>query len=84
LFLLKLNGVDGKKEDFHPFETNGFWWWADVAAVDLGAPGQKVDIYALDTLNGKNARGLTKDEYLKVKGRCGYSFEGIGYWELVK
>jgi len=82
--VLKINGVDGREGDWHAFETNDFWYWADVNARDLGAPGQKVHCYAVTTVNGEDARGMTRSEYLKKKGRCGMGFAGIADWELVR
>ncbi|RDW91834.1 hypothetical protein BP5796_01228 [Coleophoma crateriformis] len=82
-FVLKIGGVDGRKEDYVPFETNGFWWWCDIPAKDLGAPGQTVSCYTVATVNGKDVRGLTKEEYLGKKGRCAMSFGGVAAWKLV-
>ncbi|CAJ2512385.1 Uu.00g054000.m01.CDS01 [Anthostomella pinea] len=85
LLLMKIHGTDGRKEDLVTFETDGFWWWADIPARDLGAPGQKVFLYALTTLNNRDARGVTKEEYYRVKGSGGYSMSWAIYcqWELV-
>jgi hypothetical protein len=81
--VLKIWGVDGKKEDYVPFESNDFWWWADINARDLGAPGQVVTCMAVETVNGKNARGMTRAEWLQKKGRSAMSFGGVAAWELV-
>lgn len=83
VIILKIGGVDGRKEDFVPFETNGFWWWLDVERKDLGAAGQALPLYSVVTIDGKDARGMTNKEYLKKKGRCGYSFGGVACWDLV-
>jgi protein disulfide-isomerase-like protein len=81
--ILKIWGVDGRKEDFVAFENNDFWWWADVPARDLGAPGQTVTCYAVTTVNGKDMRGMTRREYLQKKGKCGMGFGGVSAWDLV-
>ncbi|KAK3338329.1 hypothetical protein B0H65DRAFT_533079 [Neurospora tetraspora] len=83
LFVVAIEGRDGRKKDFVPIDTDGFWWWADIPAIDLGAPGQKITVFAVTTLDNKCARGLTKEEYLRRKGRCAYSFKGICAWDLV-
>jgi hypothetical protein len=83
LFMLKIYGVDGRREDLVPLDHDGFWWWADVPARELGAPGQKVSLFGLDTLDGRSARGVGKEEFLRKKGRCGMSWVGIAAWELV-
>ncbi|KAI1634973.1 hypothetical protein F4809DRAFT_615910 [Biscogniauxia mediterranea] len=85
LLLIKIQGRDGRKEDLVPLDSDGFWWWTDVAARDLGAPGQKVFLYALTVLNNRDARGLTKDEYYRAKSGGGYSMSWAIYaeWELV-
>ncbi|EHL03045.1 putative protein disulfide-isomerase tigA [Glarea lozoyensis 74030] len=82
--VLKICGLDGRKDDYVPFENNDFWWWADVKARDLGAPGQVVSCYAVTTVNGKDARGLSSKEYLKKRGNSGFGFAGIAAWDLVR
>ncbi|KAH8820124.1 hypothetical protein F5884DRAFT_762918 [Xylogone sp. PMI_703] len=81
-FILKINGVDGRKDDFVPFDSNDFYWWCDVRARDLGCRGQKVSLFAINTVNGKDARGLDKKGYLEKKGRVGMGFQGIAAWEV--
>ncbi|KAI1132315.1 hypothetical protein F5Y10DRAFT_231464 [Nemania abortiva] len=85
LLLLKIHGVDGRKEDLVPLDTDGYWWWVDVPARDLGAPGMKVQLFALTVLNGRDARGVTKEAYYKTKGSGGYSMSWAIWctWELV-
>ena len=82
--VLKIGGVDGRKEDWVPFESNEFWWWADIPAKDLGAPGQKVGCFAVSNVEGKDARGMTRREYLNKKGKVGMGpFAGVCSWECV-
>lgn len=83
LFGLKIGGLDGRKEDIIPLDTDGFWYYVDVDSRDLGAPGQKVVLVAFETIDGQSARGLTKEEWLRKKGRCGYSYAFLVRWELV-
>ncbi|KAL7629097.1 hypothetical protein AAE478_000615 [Parahypoxylon ruwenzoriense] len=85
LLLMKIHGLDGRKEDLVPLETDGFWWWTDISARDLGAPGQSIFLYALTTLNNRDARGVTKEEYYRTKKSGGYSMSWAIYvkWELV-
>lgn len=85
LLLMKIHGLDGRKEDIVPLETDGFWWWIDVPARDLGAPGQTIFLYALTTLNNRDARGVTKEEYYRAKGSGGYSMSWAIYvkYELI-
>ncbi len=83
VFILAIHGIDGREDDFVPFETNGIFWWADVVPQKLGAPGQKVSAYTVDTLNGQSGRGLSVEEYRMKKGRVGMSFGGLAMWELV-
>ncbi|TGJ80961.1 hypothetical protein E0Z10_g7806 [Xylaria hypoxylon] len=85
LLLLKVHGEDGRKEDLVPLDTNGYWWWVDVPARDLGAPGMKTQLFALTVLNGRDARGVTKEEYYKTKKSGGYSMSWAIWctWELV-
>ena len=48
----------------------------------LGAKGGTVSVYTVETVDGKCARGLAKEEYLKAKGRKGMGFGGVAAWEL--
>jgi thiol-disulfide isomerase/thioredoxin len=81
--ILKIWGLDGRNEDFVAFENNDYWYWADVKARDLGAPGQKISVYSVTTINGKDARGVSRKEYLSKKGRSGFTFGAVVEWELV-
>lgn len=81
--ILKINGVDGRKEDYVAFENNDHWWWADVRAKDLGAPGQVVHCYAVTTISGRDARGVSRREYLNKKGKVAMGFGGVCAWTLV-
>lgn len=84
LFALQIGGLDGRKEDIVPMEADGFWWWLDVKARDLGIPGQKVTLIGFETIDNRDARGLTKEEFLRKKGRVGFSFAFLAQWELVE
>jgi len=83
LYMMKIHGIDGRKDDYVTMEYDGsFWWYVDIPAKELGAPGQQISCYALDILNGRSARGITAAEWKAVK--CGsWSWKGIAAWQLV-
>ena len=83
VFILQIHGPDGRHGDYVPLQTNGAVWWADVPPESLGAPGQTVTLYTVETVQGANARGWTVDEYRAAKGRKAMSFNGVAAWELV-
>ncbi|KAJ0115292.1 transglutaminase-like superfamily protein [Diaporthe amygdali] len=83
LLMMQIHGVDGRKDDTVPCESDGFWWWCDIPARDLGSPGQKVQLIALKTLGEHDGRGVTKADFLSKKGRYGMSFDIYAQWELV-
>ncbi|KAH8889668.1 hypothetical protein GQ53DRAFT_747882 [Thozetella sp. PMI_491] len=83
LLLIKLNGQNGRKDDYVPLDSDGFWWWVDIPARDLGAPGQTLSLYGLDTFEGKTGRGVSKQLFMRKKGRVAMSWVGVAAWELV-
>lgn len=32
LLVVQIHGIDGRKDDIVPCESDGFWWWCDVPA----------------------------------------------------
>ena len=83
IYILSIHGVDGRDDDFVPFDTNGMFWWADVPPEKLGARGQTITLYTVDTVQGRTGRGLSKEEYLMAKGKKAMGFQGVAAWELV-
>lgn len=83
--VLSINGRDGRKKDMVTVRCDPQYnhWWCDVATLDLGCAGQTVTLYAVNTIAGKDARGMTTKEYetLKAQGRP-HSFNGIAMWQL--
>lgn len=83
---VEIHGVDGRKDDQVLLQTDGFWWWADIPARDLGAPGQKIHLNALIMMNNKDARGITQEQYATARrNRTMRSWQWTHYceWELV-
>ncbi|KPM34957.1 hypothetical protein AK830_g11608 [Neonectria ditissima] len=85
LFLLCIKGVDGRKDEMLPIETDGYWHWIDVNARDLGAPGQSVKVAQPTTINGQDARGFSAEEFVanKKNGRMNMAWAYVMGWELV-
>lgn len=83
LLLLSIHGVDGRKDEMVPIETDGYWHWADVRAQDLGAPGQAIQVAQITSINGQDARGVTAKEYFAKKGKVGMAWAYVMRWELV-
>ncbi|GAP87394.1 putative transglutaminase-like superfamily protein [Rosellinia necatrix] len=85
LLLLNTHGVDGRNKSLVPLDTDGYWWWIDIPARDLGAPGMNVQLCALTVVNGQDARGVTKEEFNKMRetGANSLSWAIWCSWELV-
>ncbi|MCJ1377053.1 hypothetical protein MMC17_000143 [Xylographa soralifera] len=83
IYILSIHGIDGRENDFVPFDTNGMFWWADVPPERLGVKGQTITIFTVDTVQGNTGRGLSKEEYMMAKGRKAMGFQGVAAWELV-
>ena len=84
LLLLSIHGLDGRKDDMIPIETDGYWHWVDVHAKDLGAPGQAVQVAQLTKIDGKDGRGVTAKEFLSKRGKVGMAWSYILKWDLVR
>lgn len=82
VMLLSIGGVDGRKSEHRPFNTNGQVWWLDVPRSELGCAGQKVSAFAVTEFCNKNARGLTYEEW-NNKTAFSCQFGGISMWQLV-
>ncbi|CAK9780423.1 hypothetical protein CC85DRAFT_300420 [Cutaneotrichosporon oleaginosum] len=67
-------------DDVFPMEYNGEWWYVDIQANKIRG---NTSIVALDKLSGKDARGVTKNEFLRRKGWTSYSYVGIAQYEVV-
>ena len=83
VFILAIHGIDGREDDFVPFQTNGVFWWADVEVRRLGAKGQTISAYTVDTVDGRSGRGLSVEAYRAAKGRKAMGFGGLAAWKLV-
>ncbi|CRK26066.1 hypothetical protein BN1723_003378 [Verticillium longisporum] len=83
LLLLSIGGRDGRKKEMVPMDMDGYWWWLDVNAIDLGAPGEGLSIFMVTKFDGKDGRGLSKEEFLAKRGRVGMAFAGIIKWDLI-
>ncbi len=81
LFLLCWGEKDGDRE-YLPFNTDGRSWWCDVQTARLGRPETAINVYAVTSFDGRDGRGLGKEEYLRKKGRVAMGFGGVATWEL--
>jgi hypothetical protein len=91
VFLLLVEGIDGRNKDYIPLQyykapagQGGDTWYVDIDSRELGAPGQKVSIFAVTKFGDRtDTRGLTVREFANGKGRVGMAFAGVAAWELV-
>lgn len=81
--VLHVGGRDGRKTDWIPFDTDNKVWWVDINRNELGAPGQKVSVFAVTSIAGRDGRGVTMEEYKSKKGKVAMGFGGVAMWELV-
>ncbi|GAB7358174.1 hypothetical protein MBLNU230_g0328t1 [Neophaeotheca triangularis] len=82
LYTLALSDLQASPRNHIPFREHGGVWWCDVPVGDLGAPGATVSVNAVTKFDGREARGLTADEYLAKKGRVGMAWGGVARWEV--
>ena len=84
VFILAIHGLDGRQDDYVPFEPDGAGHWAaDVETRRLGARGQTISLYTVESVGGESGRGLTVRGFREAKGRKGMGFGGVSAWELV-
>ncbi|KAL9001824.1 MAG: hypothetical protein Q9188_005212 [Gyalolechia gomerana] len=69
--------------EFHVFDTDGAKWWVDIESRLLGKKGESVDLFFVNIVDGKSARGMGAGELRGSIGRKGMSFVGLAKWELV-
>jgi hypothetical protein len=81
--VLHIGGTDGRKTDKIAFQTDQKLWWVDVNRHDLGAPGQKVSVYAVTSIDNRDGRGVSVADYKAKKGKVAMGFAGIAMWELI-
>ncbi|KAI9793104.1 MAG: hypothetical protein M1816_001002 [Peltula sp. TS41687] len=86
-FILAINKQDGGS-DHLPFSScitpdAGQTWWLDIPVHQLGRSGQTVTLFAVTTVDGEDARGLTLEQFVAAKGRKAMGFGGVAAWELV-
>ena len=82
VYILQIHGRDGREKDYLPLETNGMYWWVDVPPALLGARGQTIMLYTVETVDGRDGRGLSVGQYREAKGRKAMGFGGVCAWEL--
>ncbi|KAF2462128.1 hypothetical protein BDY21DRAFT_412575 [Lineolata rhizophorae] len=72
LMTLSVGGRDGRKKQYVPFEQSpdGFYWYLDVPRAELGAPGERIGVYAVTSFDGRDGRGLSAQEFKQKTGRC--------------
>ncbi|KAM0298618.1 hypothetical protein ACHAPM_008692 [Fusarium culmorum] len=84
LVLLSLPRGEGERDEMIPLETNGFWYWLDVNARDLGPRGKSVRLIVLTSFDGReDATGVTGKEFLAKVGRCAMGWSYLVEWVLV-
>lgn len=82
LLILAFNKGSGN-EKLVPFEQNSYWYWLDVKKKDLGSKGKEVICLAITNFDGKDGRGLTREEFNRKNGKVGCAFSYLSTWKLV-
>ncbi|KFY18368.1 hypothetical protein V493_08681 [Pseudogymnoascus sp. VKM F-4281 (FW-2241)] len=83
LLAINIGGTHAYAENLVPLERDEMYWWVDIPHKQLGSPGETIKLYAIETLSGQDARGLTKKEFMARRKTSGMSFAGVAEWELV-
>lgn len=74
----------GGKNELKAMETDGYWYWLDVPAAELGARSSGVQVFlsAVTMIDGQSARGKGEAYFTQSKGRKSMSFTHIAYWDI--
>jgi hypothetical protein len=80
---MSLGGRDGRNSHHKAFNTDGKVWWLDVNRLDLGAPGQKINVCCVTEFDGRSGRGLTVPQWQAKQGKVAQKWAYICMWELV-
>lgn len=83
LMTLNVGGRDGRKTQHIPFNTDGKVWWLDVHRLELGVPGQKINVFFVTDFDGRDARGLTVSQFKAKQGKVAMKWNGLCMWELI-
>ncbi|KAM5360225.1 hypothetical protein ACJZ2D_013882 [Fusarium nematophilum] len=83
LILLSLPRGEGNRDEMVPLETDGFWYWVDVNAKDLGPRGKSARLIVLTKFGDRDPRGVTAKEFLAKFGRCATVWSYLVTWDLV-
>ncbi|TKX19201.1 hypothetical protein C1H76_8579 [Elsinoe australis] len=81
ILLREGKGREGKRP--LPFESNGWAWWVDVPAGELGGVGDQVKIAAVTSFDGGDGRGVTAELFRAKEGRVGMGWGYVCEWDLV-
>ena len=82
VYILTIDAMEGTAKKHVPFETNGDVWWCDVPVQDLGRPGHKVHIWAVNSFDNKDGRGLTVEEFKRRQNRVARGYGFVCTWEI--
>ncbi|KAI4247163.1 MAG: hypothetical protein L6R40_001506, partial [Gallowayella cf. fulva] len=83
-FILGIHNADGRGgEGYEVFNTDGTRWWVEIEARMLGVKGQVINMYTVEVVDGKGARGMSAEECRRIFGKKSWSGGGgIAAWEL--
>ncbi|KAJ3509871.1 hypothetical protein NM208_g15612 [Fusarium decemcellulare] len=76
-------GGDGDRDEMVPLQTDGFWYWVDVNARDLGPRGKSVRLIVLTKFGDRDPKGVTGKEFLAKYGRVAMGWSYLVTWDLV-
>ncbi|UPK96838.1 hypothetical protein LCI18_007773 [Fusarium solani-melongenae] len=83
LVILSLPRGEGTRDEMVPLQTDGYWYWIDVNANDLGPRGKSVRLLVLTKFGDHDPKGVTGDEFRAKIGRYAMQWEYLVTWDLV-
>ena len=82
LYVLQSSGGDLGGQTFFERDPRSGVWRCEVETRRLGEKGDTVALNAMNVFCGKDARGMTKSQFVNATGARSWAYKGVAQWEI--